>query len=461
MGPVSAFRIEDVVERGICVGCGACSAATGGKVSVTLGRLGVHSADLAGAGEEDRRRASRVCPFSDEAPDEDALDVPDPASRHLPHDPRTGRHGRVLAGRRVGTDTLLESSSGGLTSWLLAALLRSGEVDAVVHVARDGAEGGLFGYVVSDAAEAVEERKKSYYTAPTLAGVLEQVRARPGRYALVGVPCFVKAARALQREDPVLAERLTLFVGLVCGHLKSTFFAESLAWQAGVPPERLADFDFRVKNPDRPANRYDYAARAAGTTGPVVREVASAIDGSWGTGAFQPAACDFCDDVFAETADVVLGDAWLPEYVDEWRGTNVVVTRNAVVDALLDEGVAAGELELAPLDLEAAVASQGGNFRHRRDGLRVRLADDLAAGLPVPRKRVEPGLDHVTAERRALIRRRRALSVLSLERFAAARAAGDLTLYTAPMRAAVAGVRPARAPLTRRIAARFRRLLRR
>lgn len=39
-------------------------------------------------------------------------------------------------------------------------------------------------------------------------------------------------------------------------------------------------------------------------------------------------ACDFCDDVFAETADIALGDAWLPEYVQDGNGTNVVVTRN-------------------------------------------------------------------------------------------------------------------------------------
>jgi len=39
--------------------------------------------------------------------------------------------------------------------------------------------------------------------------------------------------------------------------------------------------------------------------------------------------------VFAETADVVLGDAWLPEYVQDSDGTNVVVTRNQDIRQLI------------------------------------------------------------------------------------------------------------------------------
>lgn len=457
--PARPFRIEDVVGRGLCVGCGACSVATGGKVRITLRPTGVYGADLADADAQSVRLASSVCPFSDEAPNEDALDAPTAAGRALPHDEHVGRHGRVFAGRR--TTDLLDSSSGGLTSWLLGALLTSGEVDSVIHVARSDDGDGLFGYVISTSLEQAETRKKSYYTAPTLAGVLEQAVASDQRHALVGVPCFIKAARALREKDPAVAAALPVLVGLVCGHLKSRYFAESLAWQAGVSPDRLTGFDFRVKNPTRPVNRYDYAAWANGRSEPVVREVASTLDGSWGTGAFQPGACDFCDDVFAETADVVFGDAWLPQYTDEWRGTNVVVTRNPTIDAIFDAGVERGEIEIDSLTVDDAIASQGGNFRHRRDGLAVRLADDIEAGLPVPRKRVQPDRQRVTAARVEVIRRRRAMSSLSLRAFAEARERGDFELYAAPMRRAIAASRTAVRPVRTRIVLRVLRVLRR
>src|SRR5699024_1549087 len=101
---------------------------------------------------------------------------------------------------------------------------------------------------------------------------------------------------------------IAYYVGLVCGHLKSQFFAESMAWQTGVSPERLSDVDFRVKNPGRSASSYDFSATDhSGDTH--IRATASLAGGSWGHGAFQPEACNFCDDIFAETADIVFGDA--------------------------------------------------------------------------------------------------------------------------------------------------------
>jgi hypothetical protein len=67
----------------------------------------------------------------------------------------------------------------------------------------------------------------------------------------------------------------------------------------------------------------------------------------------------------------------------------------------------------------------------------VRLADDLARGSSVPRKRVTPGYDGVTPQRVALIRQRRAMSELSLRTFAEAKAIGRFAVYARPMRAAI------------------------
>ena len=34
----------------------------------------------------------------------------------------------------------------------------------------------------------------------------------------------------------------------------------------------------------------------------------------WEYGYFKYKACDFCDDIFAECADITVGDAWLSRY---------------------------------------------------------------------------------------------------------------------------------------------------
>lgn len=433
-------NISDTVARGMCIGCGTCSVATDGAIPLVLTRRGLYSAVLDGVAEQDLERASRVCPFSDDAPDEDELGAPTPEGNALPLDPRLGHHGRVLAGRHRSDDYLLGSSSGGLTSWLLDQLLQRELVDAVIHVGRADADDALFQYTITTTSSSVTAQRKSQYYPTTLRDVLDVARQDGRRYALVGVPCFIKAARQLCREDDRLRESIRFFVGLVCGHMKSRFFAESLAWQVGVPPEQLAAVDFRVKNPARASSDYDFAATARGD-GVVQRRTRALVGGNWGHGAFQPEACNFCDDVFAETADVVFGDAWLPQYAADWRGTNIVVTRNPIVDEILSAGAAAGDIELEPLTVDEAARSQAGGLRHRRDGLAVRLADDLAAGLSVPVKRVRPDASAVDANRLALVRQRRRMSQMSLDWFASARAQHDLAVYVRPMSAAIARYR--------------------
>ena len=432
--------IEDTVDRGMCIGCGACSVATNGAIPLTLGLGGMYSASLDGVAEEQIRRGSRVCPFSDEALDEDALGAPTPAGNELPSDPRLGRHGRVLVGRHRSDEYLMGSSSGGLTSWLLDQLLARDLVDAVIHVGRNGENGELFQYTISrDPASATARRKSQYYPT-TLRDVLNTARREPQRYALVGIPCFIKAARLLCRDDESLGQSIRYFVGLVCGHMKTRFFAESLAWQVGIAPHELAAVDFRIKNPDRKASDYDFGALRRGATDYVQRRTQALVGGNWGHGAFQPEACNFCDDVFAETADVVFGDAWLPRYKDDWRGTNVVVTRNPEIDRILEDGATSGAIELETISVDEAAQSQAGGLRHRRDGLAVRLADDLRAGLSVPRKRVAPSAT-AAAGRAALIRQRRDMSRLSLELFAEARRRHDLDAYLRPMGAAILAYR--------------------
>jgi coenzyme F420-reducing hydrogenase beta subunit len=352
----------------------------------------------------------------------------------------------------------MASSSGGLTTFVLGELLASDLVDAVIHVGR--ATTGHFEYQISSSAEELLSRRKSNYTSVTLAEVLQSVRDDPRRFAIVGVPCFIKAARLLAEADDTIGKRIHYYIGLVCGHLKTQFFAESLAWQAGIKPTDLGAFDFRVKTPGGLASQYSFMAKRRSTGEAVERPMSTVVDGGWGYGAFQPEACNFCDDIFAETADVALADAWLPEYTADWRGTNVVLSRSARISELLEAGVARQEVSLEPLSLDKVAASQAGNFRHRRAGLQVRLADDIDAGLSVPSKRVEASRDHADPRRIQLIRQRRSMSAASLEWFAEAKAAGDLSRYLKPMSAAIAAYRRIELPLWRRVAGACRRRLR-
>ena len=344
----------------------------------------------------------------------------------LAHDGRIGRYLGTYAGRILDEIDITSSSSGGLTTWILGQLLERGLVDGVIHVG--SGDDQLFEYKVSRSIDELVARRKSQYFPVNFVGALDEIKGDGKRYAFVGIPCAIKAMRHLMNQDAELGEQMTFLVGIVCGHLKSMAYAESFAWQLGIAPDQIGTVDFRVKDPERTSREYGF--RAVSRDGRVNEaKTLSLLGGSWGHAVFQLGACDFCDDIFAETADVVLGDAWLARYEVEWQGTNAVVTRNADIDGILRAGRASGAIMLDDLSVDSVAATQGGNFRHRRDGLAIRLHDDLEAGLWTPRKRVQPDANAVSEERRGLIRKRRDLSRISHQLFLKAREVNSLQVY--------------------------------
>lgn len=452
--------IKDTVERDICIGCGACAYASGGQIPIILNDDGMYAADLTDVPDDVLRAVDSVCPFSDAATDEDAFAAKLFGTNLTDHE-FLGKYLGTYAGRVSSTPYLEGSSSGGMTSWLLRELVERDIVDAVINVGGAPADSGqIFSYEVTDPAALDASRKSKYYST-TMDDALHIVRTTDRRYALVGVPCFIKAARLVAERDAVIRDRVKFHVGLVCGHMKSQFFGESLAWQLGIPPADLETVDFRIKNPDRASSNYDFGAKSKSEDEWRKRRTGDLVGGNWGYATFQPEVCNFCDDIFAETADVCFGDAWLPQYSPDWRGTNVVISRSPLVDQILEEGASSGALELDALNPEEVAKSQAGNFRHRRVGVSVRLADDKAKGLSIPRKRVKPGYEGVDAKRLKIIRLRRELSRLSFSAYKDAKHQNDLDVYLTAMEQGIREYRQIDAtPLWRRAASKLKRTIR-
>ncbi len=393
-----------VVANGLCVGCGACAADPGHGIDITLDQDGRYQPVRRNFINNPSLNAKlvQICPFSSSGPHENEL-LPQ-SDRIGCQSPELGYVLETYAGFVQEGKFRSAGSAGGMTSWLLEELLRRNLVDAVIHVQESSTgKAPLFLYTISRSGEQVRRGAKSRYYPIEMSRVLREVGEQPGRYALVGVPCFIKAALRLARVDPIIAGRLTFSVALFCGHLKSTAFAASYALSSGIPPDQLVSIDFRVKNPQRSSANYSVSVtgRINGEVGTITRSNRDFYCSNWGVGFFKLKACDYCDDVVGETADVSFGDAWLPEYED-YRGTNVVVVRNKVINDVLLEGAEANRIELERIDPERVIKSQAGGFRHRREGLAYRLYLADKAGLWRPRKRVSPSRTHLTGKRRRL-----------------------------------------------------------
>lgn len=412
---------RQVASAGLCIGCGACAVAQPG-IRMRFDAFGQYKPVGPGANHPSAVIAA-TCPFSPYAPDEDQI----AASRFplAPHaDARIGRYEAAYVGAVSEGDYRDRGSSGGLVTWVAAELMRQGLVDAVVHVAPSSPQ--LFSYRISRSISDLRRGAKSRYYPIELSQVLGEIRRVPGRYAIVGIPCFIKAVHLACADDQVLAERVAVTLGLFCGHMKSARFADSIALQLGTQKGHVRSLDFRVKHPARPANWY--RAEVEFDSGErVAKDWWHLVDGDWGAGFFQNSACNACDDVVAETADISFGDAWVEPYSSDGRGTNVVVVRDALLRNLLQRGMEMGRLDLAPVDADFVVATQAAGFRQRRLGLAYRLS--LRHWKITPRKRVSPLGGALPIRRKMIYRQRMHIAKMSHRLFWLARRLNLPLLY--------------------------------
>ena len=396
-----AKLFETVVSGGYCIGCGACASVPGSPIQMKLNEHGQFQANFEPSANDTSLSISvrAVCPFSGEESNEDRI-AQELFGKDCEYHDKIGYYLATYAGYVSEENFRDRGSSGGIGSWVLVQLLKEGIVDGVIHVHQRSPSNDdprLFHYKFSKTVKQILNGAKSRYYPIEMSEVMQLVREQPGRYAIVGIPCFIKAVRLLMRQDAILAERIRFCVGLICGHLKSTRYAEMFAWQCGIEPDKLLSIDFRKKLSGEPANKYgiEVTGLKDGQVVTAVRPCYKLYGSDWGQGFFKYKACDYCDDVVAETADVVVGDAWLPKYKVDGRGTNVIVVRHPIIRDLLERGLALNQLNLDSIDANEVSRSQSSGLNHRREGLAYRLHLAERKGEWYPPKRIQPSKRHL------------------------------------------------------------------
>ena len=389
--PHQPHVIQEVVADDLCIGCGVCAGACPRRnLLMKWDSRGFLRPRAIGECPASCGVCVAVCPFGGDVRDEDTIAEELYAGGDaVKHSAEAGFWRAAYIGSVAVGEYRERGASGGLASWVLCQLLERGAVDRVACVASTGEPECLFRFAVCDSPDEVRRCSKSAYYPVELSGVLRTILDEPARYAIIALPCFAKALRLAASRIPDLRDRLSMVCGLVCSQLKSRSFADYLVLHAGLDPQSTTWVSFREKVPDRPASNGAFAARAGEQRAQVDR-VSRVYGQAWGIGQFKPRACDFCDDVFAETADVVFMDAWLPDYVLDWRGASIVVTRSAQADELVRLGVCDGELALGPVGVESVLRSQRGPLLQKRVLLANRLWLAEREGRSPTRKRVAP-----------------------------------------------------------------------
>ena len=431
--------LDHIVPHGLCVGCGMCAGLLPTRLEMQLDEYGAYlpvkkNADL---NPIEQALSLRVCPFSDQQHNEDTIAVTLYGQlANIKHRSETGYYLECFAGHVTDEKTRLASSSGGLITRLLRDLLTSGTVDAVACVGQSDTADALFNYQIIENADDLARCRKSKYYPVEVSAVIPRIRNYTGRVCFVGLPCFVKAIRLAMLEDAALRERIIYTVGLFCGHLKTRQYLYYLSRCCGVHEDDIITTDFRKKVAGRPAIQYAFEVITKEHGREVRREIPmkNVFASNWSLTAFMHAACDWCDDVLAETADVAVGDAWLPEFTNDYRGTSLVICRRPDLLKMLMAGAERSELAIKPLPVEDIIRSQVGGLRHRRQGLSYRLYLAQNRGQRTPRKRVPPERNALPLFGRVIQRLRLRIKDLSREAFLQQQRTTGINHFVAQMR---------------------------
>lgn len=326
--PPRALRgLARIINNGLCHRCGSC--------------VGICPTNVLGLDDNEYPKiknlsactdcdlCARVCPGDEFAYEESyqAMFGQAPNMRDT--------HGFYLdsfLGHATDPEIRQNSSSGGLVTGLLLHMLECKAIDGAVVIAADEKKLWKGKPILATTREELLASLKSKYAIVATNSVFSEILEKPGRYALVGLPCqihgYVKAAEL----DPRLHERVVLTIGLYC-HSAVEHDAFEIIWNnLGKRKDRARRFVSRVgKHPGAPHIELDdgslYPVYFGNKKGyrPSSMEMINILYRT-----YTPERCLTCFDALAEFADISVGDPWMAppdKSINFYDGWSFVFTR--------------------------------------------------------------------------------------------------------------------------------------
>jgi coenzyme F420 hydrogenase subunit beta len=371
------LEINEIVTGGLCIGCGLCKSIAGAKhlrmVTTPEGRERPVEAEP--LSRETLATINAVCPGTRI---EGAR--PETLPEGVETDPIWGpaAPSTLVIAHASDPAVRFRGAAGGVLTALGQYLLRSGEVELVLHVKASPDAPLRSIATVSETPEAVLEAAASRYGPAAVLEDLDGVLARGRPLAVIAKPCDIGAVRRMAEADE-RAKRLARYcLTLACGgasdHGKSLDVLDSLD---------VAENDLRL-----------FRYRGHGNPGPTRVETKAGrsfelgYQEMWGDGSgwrIQP-RCKICPDAIGEAADLVSADCWpggSPEGEDE--GFNAVLARTRAGVDLFERAVADGALTVVrSVGFRDMDLFQPHQVRKKR-AVWARFEGMRAAGMAVPR----------------------------------------------------------------------------
>lgn len=314
-------NIETVLANDACTGCGCCSNICPKQCIETKldYRTGYYKTSLDASNCVDCGLCRKVCPVY--------------TWNNTEGNPYVGIYGKVYSGYSINEAHRMSSASGGVTTSILAYLLKHKMVDAVVVAVRKEKNPLESELRIVLTEEEVYQSKGSVYAPTSYAeAIAEIMTSEYTRFAVVGLPCHIEGLTHLCEVDRKLKGKIVFKIALVCGHTPSNRAYQYSLQHLGIKPEEVKVLRNRGDGWPGYMN-IQYAKNKVVSVGHGSRY-------SWGqtlgSPLFTPPGCKHCSDATGYLADISVCDAWLPQYASDKKGRNLLLVRSEKMQDVLD-----------------------------------------------------------------------------------------------------------------------------
>ncbi|HJH25406.1 MAG TPA: hypothetical protein C5S37_01250, partial [Methanophagales archaeon] len=366
----SEATIEEIVEEGLCTGCGTCSGiCPNSAIKIVINAEGVYVPELVNDKCNKCGICFNSCPGKYFDFDNFNLGIFDKKPENI----LLGNFINCYLAHATDREIRYNSASGGLVTSLLIYALEKGIIDGAL-VTRMKKDNPLESepFIARTKGEIIEASKSKYCPVPANVALKEIVESKEGeKFAVVGLPCHIQGIRKAERVNKKLREKIVFHLGIFCSHTDSFRGTKLLLRKLSIKDKEVKKISYRgegwpgkiqinLKNGDQ-----RYISNQSSLWNIIFNSFFS-----------TPTRCLLCNDLTAEFADISFGDPWLPEIVSkEQVGKSIIISRTKQGEDLLNATNSDRYIESSQIEPEKVIQSQR-NFLHFKKvnlGERVKL----------------------------------------------------------------------------------------
>lgn len=360
------MNIGYVLKRDLCTGCGVCySVCSKSCINMKVDQFGYIRPSINNKECINCGKCLKVCSGFEWSNDI----VNKFYFNEKPSNLNIGVYKKCYIGYSADKNIRFNSASGGIVTSVLVYLLEKKLVDAVIVTIMDNNNKTFGKMIIAETIEEVLNSAKSKYTPVHIGDVLKKVQAQDRKFALVGLPCHIQSLRKAQIIDKKLFDKIPYCIGILCGGGVSNIPTQLEIEKSGIPVGKIKEFKYRMNG----WSKFKVGIETKDGNKRLKNYMDTYFGLLFNNHITSPKRCQLCYDLFAESADISCGDAWLKEYAGNEQGYSILICRNNKTLNLISNIEKEGKIQLIEANTQKIEESQIGQIIYKKKKIFTRM----------------------------------------------------------------------------------------